>query len=744
MAYAVDGSKPASQDQQKALAAELAKKLRECKSVKEIRRLLTTKSTDSSITPVWGQINYTVWSDVYICPECAHEVVFWEAAVDKAAGKVNNEFSCPNCQVLLSKRNMDRVWITKLDKSIGQTIREIKQVPVLINYSIGKKRYEKQPDVFDQLLIEKIENFNIPFWFPTNVIPKGDKTGEPIRIGITHVHHFYSKRNLWVLSALRSCIDTNIYMPWFTSSLTWVGKENRLHLGNYFGGGGGVITSLRGTWYIASLPVETNVLERFTLRKRTQKVREGVKKDFLTTETLSATRISATSNSIDYIFTDPPFGGNLMYSELNILWEAWLKVSTNKKPEAVQNKTQGKGLPDYQRIMTECFSEYARVLKPGRWMTVEFHNSKNSVWNSIQEALQASRFIIADVRTLDKKKGSFNQATVAGAVKQDLIISAYKPSQGLEENFQLQAGTDKGVWEFLRSHLKQLPVFAIQGEAAEAIAERQNYLLFDRMIAFHVQRGVSVPMSAAEFYQGLAQRFDERDGMYFLPEQAAEYDRKRRTVKQFRQLSLMVIDEASAIQWLKQQLSRKPQTFQELHPQFMKEIGGWQKHEKMLELSDLLEQNFLIYSEGSPIPAQIVSWMKQSEEMRSIIAEETEVGRLREDQGALHIEQTTPQISKLISRARSRWYVPNPHRAADLEKLREKSLLKEFEEYRQFKGRKMKQFRLEAVRAGFKKAWQDRDYQTIINIAEKIPEKVLQEDPKLLMWYDQAVTRVGN
>ena len=88
--------------------------------------------------------------------------------------------------------------------------------------------------------------------------------------------------------------------------------------------------------------------------------------------------------------------------------------------------------------------------------------------------------------------------------------------------------------------------------------------------------------------------------MYFLPEQTAEYDRKRRTVKKFRELTLMVIDEASAIQWLKQQLSRKPQTFQELHPQFMKEIGGWQKHEKTLELSDLLEQNFLIYNELAP------------------------------------------------------------------------------------------------------------------------------------------------
>ena len=53
-------------------------------------------------------------------------------------------------------------------------------------------------------------------------------------------------------------------------------------------------------------------------------------------------------------------------------------------------------------------------------------------------------------------------------------------------------------------------------------------------------------------------------------------------------------------------------------------------------------------------------------------------------------------------------------------------------------------FRLEAVRAGLKKAWQERNYKTIIAVARKIPKKILQEDPKLFMWYDQAVTRTGD
>ena len=228
-------------------------------------------------------------------------------------------------------------------------------------------------------------------------------------------------------------------------------------------------------------------------------------------------------------------------------------------------------------------------------MTVEFHNSKNSVWNAIQEALQRAGFVIADVRTLDKQQGTFKQVTSGGAVKQDLVISAYKPSNILEERFKLEAGTEEGVWAFIRTHLQQLPVFVAKNGQAEAIAERQNYLLFDRMVAFHIQRGVTVPLSAAEFYAGLLQRFSEREGMYFLPEQVAEYDRKRMTVREILQLELFVTDESSAVQWLKQQLTKKPQTFQELHSQFMREIAGWSKFEKSLELSELLEQNFLRY-----------------------------------------------------------------------------------------------------------------------------------------------------
>ena len=88
--------------------------------------------------------------------------------------------------------------------------------------------------------------------------------------------------------------------------------------------------------------------------------------------------------------------------------------------------------------------------------------------------------------------------------------------------------------------------------------------------------------------------------------------------------------------------------------------------------------------------------------------------------------------------------MPDPNKLADLEKLRERALLREFIEYRNFGGRKLKLFRTEAVRAGFKAAYEGQDYKTIVNVAAKLPENVLQEDEKLLMYYDVASMRLGD
>ncbi|WP_216842888.1 DNA methyltransferase [Methanogenium sp. MK-MG] len=427
-------------------------------------------------------------------------------------------------------------------------------------------------------------------------------------------------------------------------------------------------------------------------------------------------------NSIDYIFTDPPFGGNLMYSELNFFWEAWLKVRTNNLPEAIENSVQKKGPNEYRALMTECFREAYRILKPGRWMTVEFSNTKAAVWNSIQTALSDAGFIVANVSALDKKQGSFKAVTTTTAVKQDLIISAYKPNGGFEDRFVTEQGTEEGVWDFVKTHLKYLPVIKMQGKEMVTIPERDHRILFDQMVAYYVKKGYMVPISSPEFQIGLEQRFIGRDGMYFLPKQVSEYDKKKLSGASIAQTTLFVTDEASAIQWLRLHLKEKPQTFQEVHPEFIQETQrGWSKNEVGLELGTLLEQNFLKYDGTGEVPSQIHRYLSSNwKEFRNLP---------KDDQG-------------LKKKATDRWYVPDPNKAADLEKLRERALLREFDGYTG-ETKRLKVFRIEAVRAGFKKAWQEKDYRIIIAVAKRIPPKVLEEDPKLLMWYDQAVTRVG-
>lgn len=296
-------------------------------------------------------------------------------------------------------------------------------------------------------------------------------------------------------------------------------------------------------------------------------------------------------------------------------------------------------------------------------------------------------FVVADVRTLDKKQGTFNQVRIGtnAAVKQDLIVSAYKPNEGLEESFRLKAGSEEGAWDFVRSHLKRLPIVVEKDGQLEVVSERLNHLLYDRMVAFHVQRGAAVPLSAADFYAGLKQRFPERDWMFFLPAQAVEYDRVRMVADGVQQMTFLVTDEKSAIQWLRQALAKDSQTYQDIQPQFLRQFHQM-KYEQIPELTQLLEENFL----------------------------QDELGR---------------------------WYVPDPNKQSDLERMREKALLREFDLYKEGRGR-LREFRTEALRAGFKACWSAKDYRTIVQVAERIPDSVLQEDNSLYMYYDNAQVRL--
>ena len=667
-----------------------------------------------------ARINYIVWSDVFICPDCGNEIIFYNEAVDKENGIVLKEFSCPHCGALLSKDNMNRATVTSYDSALKQTMTTAKQVPVLINYSVGKKRGEKIPDEFDYTIIKKIDEMEIPYWYPTNRMIEGREGRRNDPAGITHVHHFYTKRNLVISVHLYNLIknDKKLMIAFQSINPTLITKLVRFNLGHRGNG------NLAGTLYLPSIMAESNIIKSY--RKKLGNfsnlyIYTASSQNVVSCQ--SSTSIDFPSCSMDYIFLDPPFGSNLDYSELSFIWESWLKIITNFKEEAIENTSQGKGINEYRVLMRSCFAEAYRVLKPGRWMTVEFSNTDSAVWNSIQTSLSEVGFIVANVSALDKKQGSFKAVTTTRAVKQDLVISLYKPDETFQQQINHAVG-DEQVWTFVRKHLSYLPLVKKQGESTITVPERDPRIIYDRVVAYFVGHNMLLPISSGDFLASISQRFVERDGLYYLSDQVLEYDKLK--AKQQLKLSeeaieLFVHDEASAISWIRYQLKQKPMTLGELTPLFMHELNGWDKNEQRLELSELLSQNFLCYEANEEVPPAIHSYLSTNfKELRNL----------------------SKTDAALQAKAKGRWYIPDPNRERDLEKLRERALLKEFEVYRDSTG-KLEEFRIEAIRAGFKKAWQEKDYQLIKTISERMPSAIVEEDEKLLLWYNGAMTRLG-
>lgn len=642
-----------------------------------------------------GRINYTVWSEVLSCPHCAHELVFLEEAMD-ANGQVQKEFFCSKCHAQLNKRMTQRLMENYYDHVNNMMARRVKRVPVLIEYVIQDQKFTKKPDANDLDIINQINQQANPYLFPAAALPFmfiSHLKDHMSNFGITHLSHFFLARpSITLANAWQKCQAyagdqrTKQFLIFiFDQAILGMSILNRyqpIQFGRM--GGSQVNRFMSGVLYVPSQSSEVSLQYLLDNKiKRLHKVFNTIKTQHAQTAISlgSGTHIPGGDQTVDYIFTDPPFGENLQYSELNWFTEIFYKVLPDIRSEAVVNRAQQKDAQTYTNILAGCFQENYRLLKPGRWMTVEFHNSSNAIWNAIQEAITRAGFVIADVRTLDKQGETYKQSK-QGLVKQDLVISAYKPRVGFEQQFAAIKGTEDGAWAFVREHLAAVPLFVAPRGKAEVIAERMPYLLFDRMVAFHLQRGATVPLSAAQFYAGLKQRFPERDGMYFLETQAPSYDHQRAAVGAVEQFTFYVSDEKSSIQWLRQLLtSDGPLSYQQIQPRFLQELQQ-NRSELLPELRDLLQANFIQDPQG-------------------------------------------------------RWLIPDPSNALHLEQLRQRELLREYASYQQGKG-KLKSVRSEAVRTGFAAAYAQGDYRTILAVAARLPEAILREDPTILTYYDLA------
>ncbi|MDW8157811.1 MAG: DNA methyltransferase, partial [Bacteroidia bacterium] len=498
---------------------------------------------------------------------------------------------------------------------------------------------------------------------------------------ITHVHHFYTKRNLWAISCLWSKLKGKQKFL-LTSAL----NRNLTKLNRYifYKGKGGIGRPLSGTLYMPSENVEQSLFHLLGKQEAKFKI---LNYSLVSVSSLCSNdrkqNEKIPSNSIDYIFTDPPFGGNIMYSELNFITESWLKVKTNPASEAIINKTQGKGPEEYYELMKAAFMEYYRVLKPGKWMTVEFNNTKASIWMAIQNAIHTAGFVLANVAVLDKKHGGIKAMAIPTVSKQDLILSCYKPPEPIEEAV-LHSCDKKFVWTFIRNLLEHLPLLLQEQGELIGVAERCPKVLYDRLVMYCLSHRRRVPLGARDFQEGLAQHFVCRQGLYYTPEQAQEYDFLLAQNKKIKQAPMFISNEEEGIAWLALKLNDKPQKLQDLQTEW-KQILFPNKNEVIRELKEILVDNFI-----------------------------------QEDGGY--------------------WRLPTVEESMLRKKQKEEKLAREFERlHREIQqGKKIEEVRREVLLFGIERFFEKEQYTSIIEVCKGLPKGYVEEDEQLFMYYEIA------
>lgn len=632
-----------------------------------------------------ARLNYIIWSEVLICPFCKLEYIFFKQAID-ANKNIISEFNCPHCGALIDKTKSAKAQNISLIN--GENVLTAKQVPVLINYYKGKGKVFKEISSNDLKLIEDIDNTDIPYWYPLNRIPAGVKTNEPIK---THnyiiVSQYFTKRNLFVLSYLVNEARKSKYYHHILFLLTSfiIKTGSKLHNIGMKDGKINLAGAMPNALFVPSLFAERNILT-LAEGKLDDIIRALSERKFKGSKCInqigSITKIPNIPNeSIDYVFTDPPFGDNLMYSELNFLWESWLKIFTNNKEEAIINRIQNKDGKDYYNLMGKAFVEYYRVLKPKRWITVEFHNSKSSVWNLIRESLTKAGFIIAKVGILDKKQGTFNQMTNPGSVKSDLVISAYKPSKKFEDSFLKNAGEGLEM-DFVQEFLQQQPI--------SPMLERTEKMLYSKMLSYYMLHGYEVRYDAKDFYQLLRENFAEEDGYWFNAGQINSYMEYKKKMKlegidDIKQGAFMmfVTDEKSALVWLHNFLN-EPNSFSDIHTAFtqLANIQG----DEVPDLKEILEQNFIATN------------------------------------GLYRRPKTDPEHNSVLEK-------------------REKQLMRQFESLliqAQTEKKKIKSVRKEAVLLGFENCYKQKRFKDILSLAQRLDNAILEESSDLKEFVDAA------
>jgi 16S rRNA G966 N2-methylase RsmD len=352
-----------------------------------------------------ARTEYLVWSDLRRCPQCADEVCVWDARGETGV----RNLTCPSCMATFDKNDASVVG----ERAVSANL-------TCEACAGGRIAISARPVDVERA---EVDVASISFWYPD--VPFGTDwemwRGGHRDLGITAVADFWSPRNLAALATLWEGItredDKRVQAALRFTFTAIVNRASRRYQWN----AKRPTNVLGGTLYIASLRYEWNVLS--LLHRKVRAVESFYRTTRIPTGSVSVRQSSATdlswigAGSIDYCFTDPPFGANIYYADSSLLWESWLGTLTDRSQEAVVSRRRnGKGIGAYGQLMSASLAEIRRCLKAGGVITMVFQNTDDAVWAALRDAAVDADLEVAGATTLHKAQPSFKgiKASQAG------------------------------------------------------------------------------------------------------------------------------------------------------------------------------------------------------------------------------------------------------------------------------------------------------------------------------------------
>jgi len=466
----------------------------------EFADLYVAKGPDGRV----GHIRHTVWTEILVTPCCKVEQTLWDAAVTLDPATFAKTFKCSDCGDNVNIASCSRKTMRYRDDVTGKQVVARKRVPAFVYGSTGGTNWSRPATAHDRRRLSALAKRGTPQGAPTDEIVWGDLHRAGYHLGIERFHHLYTRRNLWALSAIWQAIDQESrelqdalrlwalsYNASHSTLMTRVvAKKGQRDL---------VVTgSQSGVLYVSGLPVEKNVFSGLarkvdTFAEAFGEVRNGL--GVVKVVNGSSTSMSLDDRTIDYVFTDPPFGDYIPYAEVNQVNEAWIGNLTDRSNEAIVSTAQGKGITEYGTLMKQVFGEVRRVMKDGAHATVVFHASKPAVWEALGDAFGKNGLVVERTSVLDKTQVSFKQVVGAAGTRGDAVFLL---AAGLTDEAKPEPDED------LASLVDQLIA-----DAAGRSSELDPQRLFSRYTASCMAQGKAVTLSSGAFLRLARQRLSE-------------------------------------------------------------------------------------------------------------------------------------------------------------------------------------------------------------------------------------------